>query len=104
MNVITTNGSYSLSFVTQILLNGPPGDDRKTLEATTSTQPLVQQLPCKKQPSISESYSEPHNSGMSDQLRDTHPTHRCCRNVTIYNWKVQNGKIEITPFVIKFRS
>jgi hypothetical protein len=40
--VITTNGTYQWSFVTQIFRNGSPthGDHRKTSEVMTSTKPI----------------------------------------------------------------
>jgi hypothetical protein len=38
------------------------------------------------------------------QMRDIDYICRCCWNVATYKWKVQNGKIDIISFAVKFRS
>jgi hypothetical protein len=37
-------------------------------------------------------------------VREIYSIGRCCWNVATYKWKDHNGKIEIIPFVAKFRS
>ena len=44
------------------------------------------------------------NSEISDQLRDAYSIGGRCLNVATYKWKVNNGRIEIISFDIKFRS
>jgi hypothetical protein len=42
------------------------------------------------------------NIGLTE--REIYSISRCCWNVATYKWKVHNWKIEIIPFVLRFRS
>ena len=92
--VLTTIGTYPLSFVTQIFHNGQPSHCG-TMTSTFS---------CKQQPSIKEILIETTSSGISDQLIDIYSICSCCGNVATYKWKVRNRKNEIISFVVKVRS
>jgi hypothetical protein len=96
--------------VTQIFHNGQPshGGDRKIFEVMTSTLPkgtlgsvasFLAVTLYKREILIGTT-----SSGISYHLKDIYSICRCCWNVATYKWKVHNGKIEIIPFVVKFRS
>ena len=108
--MFSTSGTYPLSFVTQIFHNGQPshGGDRKIFEVMTSTLPkgtlgsvasFLAVTLYKREILIGTT-----SSGISYHLKDIYSICRCCWNVATYKWKVHNGKIEIIPFVVKFRS
>jgi hypothetical protein len=54
--------------------------------------------------SIKEIMIEATGSGITYHLRDVQSNCICCWNGATYKWKVHNGKIDIIPFVVKFRS
>ena len=70
----------------------------------TNRNPLVQYIPCQRQPTIKEILRGTTSSGISYQLRDIFSICRCCWNDATYKWKDHNGKIEIISFVLKFVS
>ena len=103
---ITTSGTYSWSFVTQIFHNGQPshGVDRKIFEAMTSN------LPKGTLDSVASLLTATLYQGNPDRNhtlwnivsseRYIYSICRCCWNVATYKWKVHNGKIEIIYWIL----
>jgi hypothetical protein len=101
--------NIAVVFVTHIFHNGQPshGGDCKTFEVMTSTYPRVNLG------SVAALLAATLYQGNSDrnhklwniyQMRDIYSICRCCWNVATHKRKLQNGKIEIISFVVKFRS
>ena len=81
---ITTNGTFQWSFVTQIFV----------LNSASVASLLAATL-----------YLGNHDRNkLICKIYQVYSICRCCWNVATYNWKVQNGKIEIISFNVKFRS
>ena len=93
--VVTTQGTYPISFVKRLFHNGQPTRDgvRKIYEEMISTshlELLIYQLLCEQQQSIKQIMIGNASTGISYQLGDIYTVCRCCWNVATYKWKVHN--------------